>query len=270
MESLEWLQVDCSLFAQFDGSPFLPWRTLAEAAEKWRTAGLYEWFWFVRKMPGLKLRFGGPGVAARLQAPLAEWLHHAERANEIRGFRFTIYEPEIHRFGGEAGMAVAHSHFDNGAQLVLAYESQAESLPKEVDRLTFSLANTNDLLDCALADEAEIWDVWKRLYAIVGGRASDAESDEPLALAGGFENLPVERSSQLGELIAAAQTANAACAEALRALAAGGVLQVGVRAWLTAATTFEWNRFGLPDQRERLTAAITQILRIHQPDTFIG
>lgn len=267
METLDWLQVDCSLFPQQDRSPYLPWCSLLEATDKWRAQNLFQWFWFVRKMPGLKLRFGGPNIAARLQGPLAEWLHTTERANEIRGFRFTVYEPEIYRFGGEAGMALAHSYFSSGSQLVLNYETN-EELPKELERLTFSLANTTDLLDRALADQAERWDVWNRLYAAVAEKDSQLRVNDAPAIDRGFENLPPEQSSELAELIASAQAANAACADSLRGLVTGGVLSVGARSWLSAATTFEWNRFGLPDHPEQLAAAIALILLQHQPDTI--
>ena len=260
MEKLEWLQAECSLFPQLDGTPFLPWKSLQEAVEEWRADDLYQWFWFVRKMPGLKLRFGGPDIKAHLQALLAEWLHAAERSNAIRGFRFTVYEPEVHRFGGDAGMALTHSHFNSSAKLFLHYEARAETTASE--RLSFSLANTSDLLQRALADEAEIWDVWQRLYAAVGENAMETTETIP-----NFEELS-EQSPGLGDLIVSAQNANAACADSLRALVEGGVLTVGIRAWLTAVTTFEWNRFGLPDHPDALAAAIATILRQQQPDTF--
>ena len=260
MEKFECLQAECSLFAQHDGTAFLPWQSLREAVEKWRADDLFQWFWFVRKMPGLKLRFGGPDINARLQGLLAEWLQAAERSNAIRGFRFTVYEPEVYRFGGDAGMALTHSHFNNSAKLFLHYETREEATDSE--RLSFSLANTSDLLQRALADEAEIWDVWQRLYAAVGEKASDAAGHLL-----NFEDL-AEQSPELADLIVAAQSANTACANSLRALVEGGILTVGIRSWLTAVTTFEWNRFGLPDHPNALAAAIAAILRDHQPDTF--
>lgn len=258
MDQLEWLQVDCSLFAQLDGTPFLPWHSLREAVETWRDDDLFQWFWFVRKMPGLKLRFGGPNINARMQGRLAEWLHSAERSNAIRGFRFTVYEPEVYRFGGDAGMALTHTHFSRAAKLFLDFETRDEITNAE--RLNFSFANTSDLLERVLADEAEIWDVWMRLYVLVGQTSDAAEAKLP-----SFEDLS-EQSPGLADLIVSAQTANAACATSLRALVEGGVLTVGIRSWLTAATTFEWNRFGLPDHPEALTAAIVTFLRHHQPD----
>jgi len=168
--------------------------------------------------------------------------------------------PEVHRFGGDAGMALTHSHFNSSAKLFLHYEARAETTASE--RLSFSLANTSDLLQRALADEAEIWDVWQRLYAAVGENAIETTETLP-----NFEELS-EQSPGLGDLIVSAQNANAACADSLRALVEGGVLTVGIRAWLTAVTTFEWNRFGLPDHPDALAAAIATILRQQQPDTF--
>jgi protein-L-isoaspartate(D-aspartate) O-methyltransferase len=272
METFGWLQVNCSLFPQLDGGPFLPWGSLREAADAWRAEGLYRWFWFVRKMPGLRLRFGGLEMASRLQSPLAEWLHEAERANDIRGFRFVVYEPETYRFGGEAGMALAHAHFDAGARLVFAYETGGAEVREKVSRLAFSLANTSDLLSRTLGDAAENWDVWRRLYSAVGGgdhTASHTSAAEDWRAAfSGLDFLPADTSPELAGLVASAQTANAATANALRALADGGALSVGVRSWLTAATTFEWNRFGLPGDPAALAQAVAVVLREHPPDTF--
>lgn len=273
VESGGWLQASCSLFPRPGGGPYIPWKSLDEAVGRWRAEGLFSRFWFVRKMPGLKLRFEGREVAAKLQAPLSGWLRDAERANDIRGFRFTVYEPETYRFGGEAGMALAHAHFDAGTRLVLAYETSPAELRREVGRLAFSLANTSDLLIRALGDAAEIWDVWNRLHSCVVeyGAAPQAQFDDGWrAVFRGLDFIAAESSSAAGELATAAQNANRATAYELNALAESGALTVGVRAWLTAASVFEWNRFGLPDEPAALAEAIAVALREYAPDTAAG
>lgn len=270
VKSSDWLQVSCSLFPKPGGGPHLPWKSLGEAVGRWRAAGLFRQFWFVRKMPGLKLRFGGPKVAARLQPPLAEWLCGAERANDIRGFRFTIYEPETYRFGGAPGMALAHAHFDAGTRLVFTYENSAAELRRGVSRLDFSLANTSDLFIRALGDAAEIWDVWNRLYSALVGRhtAPQTSADEGRrALFRGLDFLPEDFGLGFGEMVAAVRAINRTTAGELRALAEGGALTVGVRSWLTAASVFEWNRFGLPDDPASLAEAIALALHEYAPDT---
>jgi thiopeptide-type bacteriocin biosynthesis protein len=267
--SPDWIQIDCSLFPGFDGGPYLPWGSLSEAVAQWRAEELFQWFWFVRKMPGLKLRFGGRELGARLQAPLARWLRAAERTNEIRGFRFTIYEPETYRFGGEAGMAVAHAHFDAGARLVLGYETLPAQTRERVSRLTLSLTNTSDLLIRSLSDRAEIWDVWRRLHAALeslGPVTPPPAREDWGGVFHGFDSLGSVTDPGLKSLAAMARAGNTATAEALQALAESGVLSLGRRAWLTAASIFEWNRFGLPEDRPALASAVAGAILEHLPD----
>src|SRR5207245_5891854 len=105
-------------------------------------------------------------------ARLASWLLARERRNDIRGFRFTIYEPEIHRFGGEGGMDVAHALFDAGTEIVLSYETLPVAARHELGRHELSLANTSDLLARSLEDRAEIWDVWRRLQHLLSNHVT--------------------------------------------------------------------------------------------------
>ncbi|MCA1600647.1 MAG: thiopeptide-type bacteriocin biosynthesis protein, partial [Acidobacteria bacterium] len=182
-----------------------------------------------------------------------------------------VYEPEVYRFGGEAGMAVAHAHFDAGTRLVFAYETLTDEIQKQVSRLTFSLANISDLLIRSLDDEAEMWDVWHRLYSAVGGSYPLPQTHDYgiwRAVLRGMDFLSPSPSEDLRELIKLAQTANSQTANAVSTLADGGALSVGKRAWLTAASVFEWNRFGLPEDHSGLAAAVAVALHEYAPDIF--
>jgi thiopeptide-type bacteriocin biosynthesis protein len=245
----------------------MPWAALCEAVHEWRTRRSLQRFWFVRKMPGLRLRFQVMQGDAGLMGPLTSWLQAAERRNDLRGFRFATYEPEVFRFGGPAGMEVAFTHFDAGSHFALRYETLPEEHRAELGRHTFSLVNTSDLLRRTLDDCAEIWDVWKRLEAAVGGMlAGPARGDHLRPLLGGYDGLAVSERVELMELLVRARSANEETAAALRALADGGVLSVGVRAWLAAATVFEWNRLGLPNEPEVLGRVISLAVEALAPD----
>src|SRR5215203_3697925 len=105
----EWMQVNCALFCpSAQETPVVPWTALSEVTRQWRRDGLFLQFFFTRKSPGLRLRFNGLNIEAQLRPAVVEWLDYAEQHNLIRGYRFSIYEPEEFRFGGAAGLAIAH------------------------------------------------------------------------------------------------------------------------------------------------------------------
>jgi thiopeptide-type bacteriocin biosynthesis protein len=255
-----WCQVNCSVFTQAtaDGPvPYIPWKRLAEAVEGWRREGRFDRFFFVRKPPGLRLRFT-PGDRGGLEPPLAAWLAAREAGNELRGFRFTVYEPEEHRFGGPSGMDLAHELFDADARTALEYERHAEGADMAASRAELSAALTEQLLSSVLDDPAEAWDVWCRLRQAVrdspvgtaaGARTVDAEDTKPE----GAEPATVpshSAASRLPPAVVAAYRAQLerqrSLASLLRATADAGLLTVGVRSWLVSATVFHWNRWGLP------------------------
>ncbi|MCA1844901.1 MAG: thiopeptide-type bacteriocin biosynthesis protein [Actinobacteria bacterium] len=267
-----WVQVNCSVFpdaARDRLAPYIPWERLADAVDGWRHERRFERFFFVRKPPGLRLRFavGDPG---RLLPVLAAWLSGREAANDLRGFRFTVYEPEAFRFGGAAGMELAHDLFDADARAALEYEQGAEGQPVGLSRAELSAALTNCLLGAALDDPSEAWDVWCRLReavlsSAVAGRASggvpvEEDGEDAPALPGHVgvaERLPPPLAAAYRALVERQQTV----ASRLRATADAGLLTVGVRSWLVSATVFHWNRWGLPlepaalrDMTERMVA----------------
>ena len=261
----EWMQVNVALFpGHRPGEPYIPWDSLAEAIERWREAERFELFHLTRKPPGLRLRFFGRALPTLLEPEMLPWLSDAERRNDIRSFRPGRYEPEEHRFGGELGMALAHRLFDADTAGVLEYERTQSREQVVEDRFDVAFAMAHDLLGRVLADDAEIWDVWKRLAAAVDtGEPPDGSSlDAPPQI---HSNM-VEQSAALEPLLQRAAAANDAVAGALRAAALSGALTVGLRAWLTAATTFQWNRWGLPLDMVRLAEAVGAVVSRLQPD----
>jgi thiopeptide-type bacteriocin biosynthesis protein len=246
-----WVQVNCTLFPQAGDPPYyVPWATLQTALEAWRGEERFQRCFFMRKPPGLRLRFQGPHLGARLEPPLVAWLEEAERRNDLRGFRFAIYEPERFRFGGPAGMDVAHDYFDRDSRLDLRYETLPVDDRRTLPRDLYSLIATNDLLRRCVEDGAELWDVWQRLAVAVGGARTPAGADAAdtardhaaVTLAPGFLGTLTPGALALVE---EARAHNAAVAARLHAAAVAGRLTIGPRAWLAAACVFHWNRLGL-------------------------
>jgi thiopeptide-type bacteriocin biosynthesis protein len=260
------MQFDVALFSRADAEePFVPWAGLADEITKWRISERFDLFHFTRKPPGLRLRFAGGDLAARLEPYLLSWLASAERRNDIRSFRRIAYEPETYRFGGEVGMAIAHKLFDADSEIVLNYE-QFDSAPGRTVRghRVVALSITHDLLCRGLDDEAEVWDVWKRLESAIGADFSSATSDDDTdtdQIVHGLLQDPDE-----AQLFRSSCQSNHAAAEMLRAAVRAGEMSVGSRSWLTAAAIFQWNRWGLPRDRISLSRVVTEVTRRLEPD----
>jgi protein-L-isoaspartate(D-aspartate) O-methyltransferase len=250
--------VSCTLFPQgLDAPLYVPWAALRDTLERWRGEGRFARCFFMRKPPGLRLRFQGEHLGARLEPTLVAWLEEAERRNDVRGFRFGVYEPERFRFGGPAGMDVAHDYFDRDSRLTLRYETLADDERVALPPDLYSLIVSYDLIRRCVDDGAEIWDVWRRLRTAVGGNsppvgedtAAVARDRAAVGLALAYRSaLPPAAQALLEE----AQVHNAAIAARLHAASAAGRLSLGPRAWLAAACVFHWNRLGLslPELRD--------------------
>lgn len=262
----DWIEVSCSLFPGPDGTAHIPWQPLADALGGWRAEGLLQAFWFVRKMPGLKLRLRGGARQPELETELARWLAAAERCNDLRGYRFTRYEAEEYRFGGAAGLEVAHRHFDAGARAVIEYHAALAAGQSRLAPHEWSFANTSDLLQRALHDKAEMWDVWCRLRGLLPSSADAVEWPDAAKAAAGWSPLIGDLLAFDSDLAQAAMAANDATATDLAALAEGGRLGVGLREWLAAATTFDWNRWGLPSNLPALARALDAAVALWRPD----
>jgi thiopeptide-type bacteriocin biosynthesis protein len=221
----------------------------------------------------LRLRFYGEELAESLEPELVTWLQAVEQSTEIRGFRFGIYEPETARFGGSAGMAVAHEQFDRESRTAGRYEMLSESERGGLPRDLFSLFLTNDLFARSLDDRAEIWDVWQKVGRLVRGsvRASIVSQTEcsrardVVTLEAAFTN---GLSSSATALLEQASADNAYVAQRLRAIASSGRLHIGLRSWLATAAVFHWNRLGLTDvEIGAMTATMNCLLNPHENES---
>lgn len=194
-------------------------------------AGLDPGWWFLRKPPGFRLRFRKGHAAA------SRW--------PTRG----AYEPEVHRFGGPVGMAVAHDHFEADSMAAAAWEVAG----RPGSALAISLWHLGSLAAELCEDGAELAEVWAQLEAAISGPTSVAldpavaravlglTDDPELALA----HLP---PTDLRERWDAA----AKHAAHLRGT------DVPVRRWLIAAAPFHWNRLGMDRHGVRACIEVMQ------------
>ena len=219
---------------------YVPWQELKEAIDRWRQDGLIQRFFFLRKPPGLRLRFYGENLYAKFIPLLVEWLEENEKLNNIRGYRFAIYEPEAHRFGGEVGMEIAHDHFNLDSDIILAYELAGEEIKQALSPQLFSLLRMQAFFTLCVDDQAEVWDVWKQLESLLNAGNSDSQKMSSVA--------PENMNEEAHHLIVEAQEKDAMVARLLRSAQISCSLNIGIRQWLVAASVFHWNRMGFTYQ----------------------
>jgi thiopeptide-type bacteriocin biosynthesis protein len=224
------------------------------------------WF-FIRKNPSWRLRFlpahgvTGPDATTmihrRLEALTAK--------GHLTGWTDTIYEPELHAFGGTEGMAAAHDLFHLDSVHVLGHLAEQAAVPPERRRdrrRELSILLCRNLLHGAHQDWYEQGDVWARVAdlrpappAAADHRANnlhdqlqrlmtvDATPDGPLLG-------PTGALATLGDWA----TGFAAHGRVLGDLAHTGILRRGTRAVLAHHVIFHWNRLGLSHTTQSLLA----------------
>lgn len=246
-----WLQFNCALFPEVSGGPeYVPWADLLAAIERWRAEQRLRLFFFVRKPPGLRLRFSGKDLDDRLLPRLVAWLDEAERRNAIRSYRLAYYEPEQARFGGAMGMQIAHAAFDRDSRHVMRYAGLSTEAQRAIPPCAFSLLLVNHLLGSYIRDTAELWDIWQRLSRVVGGvRAVRATAADEIAVAlaaiSDRDAVMARLPPDAARLLRDAWQDNAEIIARLHAAEQTARLQIGPRGWLATLCLFHWNRLAL-------------------------
>jgi thiopeptide-type bacteriocin biosynthesis protein len=257
MSREQWIQANVALSRRLDAlsSARAVFAKLSEKLPLWRRQRSVTCAFFTRKPPDLRLRLLVPGASKEVRAELLALLRGLRRAGAVTRFFFSVYEPEIHLFGGPAAMRLVHRHFD--ADTIgwmeldrLAQTRQRTTLPPDA----ISNAVLNDLFVRTIADRFEVWDVWRNLAAL-----NDAQrfgGGEPSAASDIASLLPKLSGTEARTLHRYAR-ANSALAGGLRRLNDGGRLNVGLRGLLPFIAMFHLNRHGYDQARQaKLTLAM--------------
>ncbi|MGH3942009.1 MAG: thiopeptide-type bacteriocin biosynthesis protein [Pseudonocardiaceae bacterium] len=229
-------------------------------------AGLVASWWFVRKAPCWRLRYLPAHHGEQdAQAFLYQWLDALRATGHIAQWIETIYEPEIHAFGGIAAMDVAHHLFHQDSRHILAYlgsDHSDTSADRSDKRRELSILLCATLMRGAGQDWYEQGDIWARVAEnrpLPPGTSLDRLCDSGSGLqrlmtvdAGPASTL-VSQDGRLAHLAGWATALNSA-GTALGDLARNGTLHRGVRAVLTHHVIFHWNRIGLPYETQSILA----------------
>jgi thiopeptide-type bacteriocin biosynthesis protein len=217
------------------------------------------WF-FIRKNPCWRLRFATCTDDQGDVELIHTRLHTLTESGQIASMTETIYEPEVHAFGGYDGMAVAHRLFHADSRHLLA-RFRSEKVAIGQRELSILLCST--LLRAAGQDWYEQGDVWARVAQHQAPLTADMPPDRPHRLQTQLRRLMITDTSpgspllaDTGPLAALADwvTAFTDAGRALRSLATEGLLQRGLRAVLAHHVLFHWNRLGLDPHTKTLLA----------------
>jgi thiopeptide-type bacteriocin biosynthesis protein len=233
---------------------------LMEAAED---AGAITTWFFVRKRPCWRIRYApvaGPqdAIDDRLDALVA--------AGSVARWTKSVYEPEVHAFGGTHAMDSAHRFFHQDSHNLLHFlRGDTARHRRETSLMLCSL-----MLRAAGLDWYEQGDVWDRVAAHrppPPGPEPDGKQRLHTAVRR-LITLDPQYVLQPGSPLAGAEAWTAAYTAAgsdLARLNQTGHLHRGIRDVLAHHVIFAWNRLGLPYSKQAALTAAAQTV-IFGPD----
>ncbi|MFJ9552239.1 methyltransferase, FxLD system [Nocardiopsis sp. NPDC101807] len=220
------------------------------------SAALRRW-WFIRKRPHWRLRYSaGPGAVALLDTELAR----LRSGGAVSDWMYSVYEPEVHAFGGRTSMDLAHHLFQADSSYTLAYLDRLRTSPEqELGRRELALLLGSALLCGAGLDWFEQGDVWARVAELRPSTELFTSDDRLRAQVYTLMRTApkgVDTTEPLGALAPWAE-AFTTTGRAVADLSTRGLLARGLRAVLAHHLIFAFNRWGLPyrDQHILTTTA---------------
>lgn len=229
---------------------------LVPALNQAQQTGQLNTWWYIRKPPGVRLRYqptdGDTAVVDTLLSDLATSGH-------VTSWARSIYEAETVAFGGPAAMEIAHTLFHRDSRHLVARAAQTSPTPALGQRETTVLLFST-MLRAAGLDWFEQGDTWSLVAALrpaTQAHPTTAEHFEELGRA--FRRLMTVNARGVPDLLATSWLgAFEMAGQQLAALDRCGQLERGLRAVLAHHFIFHANRAGLsgPDQATLATLAV--------------
>jgi thiopeptide-type bacteriocin biosynthesis protein len=228
---------------------------LRSLARGLRDDGLADNVFFMRKPPGVRVRFQG---TASSREPLLDVIHggidRMQRTGIVTEIQPGIYEPESHLFGGPTSMRYAHSLFTVDSLFWLDYFVSEDIRDGSTRPWTVSLKLLRSLFTALGIVDFEDIGVWQRIRHHWGRAFPPAllNSDVFGEAAAGLRSM-WGKSTNFDDLLPRAHPlVSRACTEMDRLGAAWlkdyfstGTAFAGPREVAAAFTVFHWNRAGL-------------------------
>ena len=227
---------------------------LLPVVERWLERGVVRDFFFMRKPPGVRLRFCHAGSSPQLRQELDAFLRTATDRSWIAGYELGLYEPETHQFGGQRGIELYHQHATADSIACLRARKLLDAGTAVADAPLLSLLMLNQVCSRVVGDNWELWDAWCNLS--LTGRtlpepARGAAAKELAARRDVLVEIVHEPARFIAELSAGEQallrdhaTAHDAWIRNVRDAVKREQLLWGMREILPFYAIFHWNRFG--------------------------
>ncbi|MFF2657297.1 methyltransferase, FxLD system [Kitasatospora sp. NPDC058032] len=228
---------------------------LAPALNRAQDEGLLDNWWFIRKPPGLRLRYRAadpePDLVPRLLTALAA------------GWTPGIYEPETLAFGGDAAMEAAHALFHHDSRQLLA--RAAADHPPALGRREQTVLLFSAMLRAAGLDWFEQGDTWHQVAALRPRAAAPAGRSDTHDRA--IRRLMTVDPTGVPDLLPPLwMVAFETTGQRLAALARHGQLERGLRSVLAHHFIFHANRAGLSSTDQAALAALAVDTVFHHPE----
>lgn len=227
--------------------------------------GLISTWLFIRKCPAWRVRFYPVASTGRIDLGINLRLDRLAADGHIVGWTRSVYEPEIHAFGGTEAMDVAHRFFHKDSGNVLAFLTNEDRAGPN-HRREVSLLLCTLMFRAAGLDWYEQGDVWARVAAhrdeltpLTSGHMDRLQQSIRRLVSVDTED-QLRPGSTLSNISGWADAYRAAGRE-LATLNADGRLHRGLRDVLAHHVIFAWNRLGLPYAAQAaLAAAATAVV----------
>jgi len=258
MSDRAWLQVNVALSRESGGmvtNARAVFDLVMQNLPDWRRRQVVSGFFFMRKPPGLRLRFEVAEPVETVLSQLRPGLHALRSAGRVIRFFPSIYEPETHLFGGALAMRLVHRYFDVDSMGWVTFDRLERSGKLRVlSDTALSVAVLNDLFLRAGLDGSELWDAWQNLVKLtrVGGITEDHDTHPALVL---LQALLLTVAPEEAQILTRYARANATLSRGLLRLWERGRLNAGLRAILAFVALFHLNRYGYGPARGRALAA---------------
>jgi thiopeptide-type bacteriocin biosynthesis protein len=172
-----------------------------------------------------------------------------------RGVDWTseIYEPEVHAFGGPAGMDTAHQLFHADSRHLLAFLNGAP-----IDRTERSLILCTAFMRAAGLDINEQGDVWSRIAEQRSAQRGDLPDPSTWASFTSEVRKFLLGKARPDQIASDWLTAFWEAGRQFRALRESGKLTRGIRAVVALNVIFHWNRIGITGATQAVLAQAAQ------------
>lgn len=219
--------------------------------------GLIGTWFFIRKYPAWRVRYSPAASDGTAECRIGRHLDRLVLQGHAVGWTSSVYEPEVHAFGGAEAMDATHRFFHRdsvGFLSHLARQGEGADHRRELSLLLCTL-----MLRAAGQDWYEQGDIWARVCAHRDHLAEPAQ-ERAVTLRPAIRRLlsaditsqvlPGGSFADLAGWAGAYQTAGRELAD----LHANGHLHRGLRDVLAHHVVFAWNRFGLPYEAQAVIA----------------